>query len=74
MSLPKTGHQVHDDAVLRSESARQFAVASATGASAQPTVTAAEIAYYRAALASAVANGVPHGNLALALRSLGVNA
>jgi hypothetical protein len=72
MSSPggaNTGNKTHDDAVAASEGSRQSAV-KAPGAS-QATVKAAEIAHYRACIASAKANGQPYQQFVEALMELG---
>jgi hypothetical protein len=69
MSQQKTGNVTHDNAVSVAESTRQSA-AKATGAS-QATAKAADIAHYRACLASAIANGIERGQFATALQQLG---
>ena len=51
----KSGVKAHDDTCLQAEMNRQVAVAAAAN---QAAVTAAEITYYRAVKASAVANGL----------------
>ncbi|MFO1099747.1 MAG: hypothetical protein U1E81_16140 [Xanthobacteraceae bacterium] len=71
MSISQTGNRLHDAAVTAAEAARQVAV-SAAGNS-QSSVQSAEIAFYRAALASAKANGLSTAIYATALRELGVN-
>jgi hypothetical protein len=68
MSTHQTGNKNHDDAVAKAESIRQ--VAAIPGAS-QSTVRAADVALYRADLASALANGVNPGCFMQALRDLG---
>lgn len=69
MAIAQTGNRTHDAAVAVAESTRQVAVASATS---QAGVRAAEISFYRTALASAKANGLPTANLITALAELGV--
>jgi hypothetical protein len=68
MSVSKSGNKNHDDAVNAAEGARQVAVAAAAT---QAAVASAEVAFYRAALASAKANGVGIEPFVAALRSLG---
>lgn len=70
MAPGKTGKKNHDDAVDSAESSRQSAT-RAPGVS-QATVRTAEVTFYRAAVASAKANGVDSGGFIHALWSLGV--
>lgn len=70
MAPGKTGKKNHDDAIDHAESSRQ-SVTRAAGVS-QATVKAAEITFYRAAVASARTNGVDTGGFIHALWSLGV--
>lgn len=67
MSTSNSGNKTHDDTVRTAEGARQVAVAGAT----QATVKAAEITFYRAAKASALANGASPSNFTRALLDLG---
>jgi hypothetical protein len=69
MSITKSGNRVHDDACNLSEMTRQSAVASQTGN--QANIKAAEIIFYRACLASALANGLQSGAFVRALQDLG---
>jgi hypothetical protein len=69
MGIGKTGHVVHDNTCDRAEGTRQAAV-NVAGVS-QATVRTAEIAFYRALIASAVANGLPSAQFGAALRDLG---
>lgn len=69
MPIFKTGNAVHDAVVVAAEATRQVAV-SAAGNS-QSAVRAAEISFYRTALASAKANGLPTANFIEALQELG---
>lgn len=69
MATHQTGNKNHDDAIAKVESARQIAVAAA--APAQSTVKTADIAFYRAGLASAIANSVNPSAFGQALRDLG---
>ena len=69
MSVIKSGNKTHDDTCVLAEGARQQAVGVA-GVS-QATVRTAEIAFYRALMASAVANGLPSAQFGAALRDLG---
>jgi hypothetical protein len=76
MGLSKTGKQPHDDAVSRSESTRQGATAAAItagGAGVQQSVVNADVAFYRAARDSAIANDMPLSGIMSALKALGVN-
>jgi len=68
MSVSKSGNQNHDSVVNLAEGARQTAVAAAAN---QAAVNAAEITFYRAAKASALANGCGIEPFVTALRSLG---
>lgn len=64
--------EVHEAAVQSAEMARQVALAAAVS---QAEVRAAHIAFYRSAMASAVANNPePIALYSAALRELGVNA
>jgi hypothetical protein len=68
----KTGNQNHDAACVAAEGARQIATAAA---SSQSAVIVADIAFHRAVIASAKANGLPIPEPSIsALRSLGVNS
>jgi hypothetical protein len=67
--ISKTGNATHDATVASSESTRQSAV-NAAGVS-QATATAATVTFYRACLASKIANGLDCGNELIALKNLG---
>lgn len=69
MSITKGENRVHNDTCNLSEGTRQGACAAAAGN--QATVKAAEIIFYRACLASALANGVQSGAFVRALQDLG---
>jgi hypothetical protein len=83
MSIIKTGISAHDTTTNTAEMTRQVAddkakatfLAAGGGPAAQPAYDAAlktnSITYYRAVVASCVANGLPAGNFAQALRDLG---
>lgn len=69
-------HKPHQDACDAAELARQNAVAAAytaggSSATLQAAVRTGEIAYYRAVIASAKANGLPFNNFTVALLALG---
>jgi hypothetical protein len=68
-----TTNSTHDTAVARAEGIRQAAVRAASN---QATATAADIACYRTALASAIANNSSSGTTTFltALRELGVGS
>jgi hypothetical protein len=68
MSISKSGNKSHDDAVNAAEGVRQVAVAAA---STQAAVNTAEITFYRAAKASALANGCGAEPFISALKQLG---
>jgi hypothetical protein len=68
MSITKSGNKTHDDSCNLSEMTRQSAVTAATGN--QISIRAAEVTFYRACLASAVANGVQAGAFVRALMDL----
>lgn len=68
MSVSKTANQTHDNTVNAAEGARQ--VAAAPGMT-QAAVKAAEITFYRAAKASALANGAGPAVFIRALQQLG---
>lgn len=68
MSTVQSENKTHNAAVSKAEGVRQTAVAAA---SSQAAVTAAEIAFYRSALASAQANGCSTDSFVFALKSLG---
>jgi hypothetical protein len=67
--IVKTGIASHDSTCLQAEMVRQVAVAAAAN---QAAVTAAEVTYYRAIKASALANDLSEGVVECiqALRSL----
>jgi hypothetical protein len=68
MSLTKSGNRLHDDACNTAEGARQAAgVAGVT----QATMVTAEILFYRACVASAVARGLDTAPFVRALKDLG---
>jgi hypothetical protein len=67
MSISKSGNKAHDDAVNAAEGTRQVAVAAAVT---QAAVNSTEITFYRAALASAKANGVGIEPIVAALKQL----
>jgi hypothetical protein len=71
--IVRSGVAAHDAACLAAEVTRQAAV---SGSPTQATVTAAEIVYHRAVIASAKANNGGNGVEASlsALMTLGVNA
>lgn len=69
MAISQTGNRTHDAVVTAAESSRQVAV-SAAGNS-QAAARAADIAFYRVALASAKQNGLPTGAFIEALMELG---
>jgi hypothetical protein len=64
-----TGNKTHDATVLAAESTRQ-GVINVAGVS-QSTANTATIVYYRAVLASKIANGLDAGNEIGALKNLG---
>jgi hypothetical protein len=68
MSSP-TGNKTHDATVVAAESVRQGAV-NVAGVS-QATATAATVTFYRACLASKIANSLDCGSEIGALKSLG---
>lgn len=65
----KTGNKTYDDVALSAESTRQGAV-NVAGVS-QSTATASTVTYYRACLASKIANSLDAGAEIFALRTLG---
>lgn len=69
MAFAKSGKIAHDNEMDRVEAVRQSAIGVA-GVT-QATVRTAEIAYYRAALASAKTHGVDQGGILHALKTLG---
>jgi hypothetical protein len=71
MSTIQSGNKVHDTVVAVAEGARQTAGAAA--GSNQAAVTATEVIFYRAVLASCLANNnsVGTGSASTALKSLG---
>ena len=68
MSIIKTGHAVHDAACVNAELARQNAMSTATTTA---LVKAADIAFYRAVIASCKLNGLPFTNFSHAIWDLG---
>lgn len=70
-SVTKSGNATHDAACLAALTTLQGAV---PGASSQAAVNALYITYYKACLASAVANGCGTETFRAALRSLAVEA
>jgi hypothetical protein len=70
MSQCQGGNATHNAAVSVAEGIRGVTVAAATT---QAQATAAEITFYRACLASGLANNVGIGPYLAALRQLGVN-
>jgi hypothetical protein len=70
MSIVKSGNFSHDSACAVAEGSRQVSVAAA--GSSQSAVRTAEIAFHRAVIASAKANGMPIPTTSIfALRELG---
>ena len=69
MSVHKTGNRVHDDAIVTAESVRQ---AAAVPGATQAAVRTADITFYRAARASAIAQGLSPEPFIQALNDLGV--
>jgi hypothetical protein len=67
------GEAAFREARSLAEGARQTAVAAASAAGHAAGVRAAEIAYYRAVIAAAAANGYSTGAYVEGLRSLGVS-
>ena len=67
MSTSNSGNKTYDDNVRAAEGSRQAAVAGAT----QAAVSSAEIVFYRAVLAAAIANGCSTSAAVRALQSLG---
>lgn len=67
MSKVQNGNKTHDDAVTTAEGLRQTAAAGAT----QAATKTADIAAYRAMLASALANNCGATTFITALRELG---
>jgi hypothetical protein len=68
MSLSKTGKSSHDLTVSAADATMQTAVAVATT---QAQASAACLVYWRAVLASAIANGLDQGPFIFAIQSLG---
>jgi hypothetical protein len=68
MSVVYSENAAHRAALLAAEQTRQ---ASCPPGSSQATVTAADIVYFRACVASAIANGVSSQQFSTALRELG---
>ena len=69
MSNAPTGIKIHDDAILKAEGIRQAATAAA---STQAAVISVDIQFHRAAVKSALANGVSPAASMQALKELGV--
>jgi hypothetical protein len=67
--LSRSGNKTFDDATSAAEGVRQHAVRTAGS---QATVKTAEIAFYRACIASAKVAGVPHAAFIGALWELGI--
>jgi hypothetical protein len=67
--ISKTGNAAHDSTMLAAESTRQSAV-NVAGVS-QATANTATIVFYRACLATKIANGLDCGNELTALARLG---
>ena len=67
MSQSNSGNKTHDAAVSVAECTRQAAVTPTT---AQISVIAAEVTFYRACLASAIANGTNGQQYETALKEL----
>jgi hypothetical protein len=67
--IGKTGNSAHDATVVSAESTRQSAV-NVAGVS-QATANTATVTFYRACLASKIANGLDAGNEIGALKNLG---
>jgi hypothetical protein len=67
--MSPTGNKTHDATVLAAESTRQSAV-NVAGVS-QATANTATVTFYRACLASKIANGLDAGNELTALARLG---
>jgi hypothetical protein len=68
MAASKTGNKSFDDTAAQQEGVRQTAVSGAT----QSAARTAEIAYFRALVTSALANGISPSNFIQALFALGV--
>jgi len=68
MSKIKTGNKAHDDACDVAESTRQSAITATTT---QANARTAEITYYRALKASAIANNCSPAQFTTALMELG---
>jgi hypothetical protein len=79
MSIIKTGISAHDTTANTAEMIRQVTddkaratfLAGGTDAAYAAALRTNSITYYRALVASCVANGLPAGNFAQALRDLG---
>ena len=67
MSASKTGNNTHDTAIAVAEGARQEAYRTGTAAA----VKTADIAYFRLAIVSALANGISPNQFETALIELG---
>jgi hypothetical protein len=72
MSVIRSGVKAHDDVLATAEGVRQAAVGAAGATAAQ--IKAAEIVFYRAALASATTNTCGQVAFLTALRELGVGS
>jgi hypothetical protein len=69
MSAPFNENKAHYATILAAEGVRQIAVAAATT---QSAVRAADLAYARTGLKSAIANGVETASWTMLLAALGV--
>jgi len=69
MSVVVTGNVTHDANVAKAEGVRQVAVANAAN---QAAIIAAEIAFYKTCLKSAIANGCGAEPFIVGLKQLGV--
>jgi len=69
MSVTNSGNRVHDQNCNAAEMTRQVSVAAAGNS--QTSVRNAEIVYYRACRASAIANGLSPAQFIAALQELG---
>lgn len=68
MSIIKTGNAAHDTACNLAEMTRQISSSAAGGN--QASLDAASVAYFRAVIASGVANGIEVGTFREALHRL----
>lgn len=68
MSVSQSGNRTHDVAVAVAEAARQAVV---TKTATRATILAAEIAFFRACITSAVATGINPEQYQTALKELG---